>query len=168
MIAINPITALKWAIAGALVLTILLIGRGCGVRAGDAERDELQATIADMKARLQDQMLAGIQAARTAEQDKAKALADIGAAYEKGKEDANASAAAVVADLRAGNLRLRDHWQGCVATAGLSAASAAAASGDGGAELRARGAGDLVRLGARCDAQVRALQATVREDRGAR
>lgn len=68
----------------------------------------------------------------------------------------------VTADLRAGNLRLRQHWQGCAATSAVSAAAGAVGGADEGAELREAGSGDLVRIAAECEAQVIGLQDVVR------
>ena len=57
----------------------------------------------------------------------------------------------VAADLRRGQLRLRDEWAGCE-TDRLSQTAAAAARADDLARLREQGASDLVRLAAECDA----------------
>lgn len=91
------------------------------------------------------------------EQDLAAAQAAVSEAYEKGKRDADSTAAAVVADLRAGNLRLRRHWEGCEAVR-LSDAAASAAELDAAARDREESAGRIVRAAAQCDAQVRGLQ----------
>ena len=71
-----------------------------------------------------------------------------------------------IADLRAGNLRLRREWQGCEAR-GLPEAGAGAGGGDGDAELRRSGAADLVRIGRESDAKLAACQAVIRADREA-
>ena len=68
----------------------------------------------------------------------------------------------LVADLRAGNVRMRAHWQGCVHTGELSAAAAAAARADDSAGLRAESAGRIVRAADECDAKVVGLQNYVR------
>lgn len=95
---------------------------------------------------------------RKAEQARTEAVAEAASQYNKGVSDAQAKSAAVVADLRAGNVRLRQHWQGAIATCDLSRDSAAALAAEREAELREQGAADLVRLAAEADAQVRALQ----------
>jgi hypothetical protein len=92
-------------------------------------------------------------------------LEAIAAQYEQDKANAQETAKQVVADLRAGNERLRNHWQGCVATGELAATAAAARESDAAEQLRNRGAADLVRLAARADAKERALQAVIRKDR---
>ncbi|MFC4728810.1 hypothetical protein [Coralloluteibacterium thermophilus] len=70
----------------------------------------------------------------------------------------------VTADLRAARLRLREHWA-CPAGDGVPGTPGAAASGDAGAALRERDSGHLVRIGAECDARIRAAQAVIRTDR---
>lgn len=97
-------------------------------------------------------------AARAQEADHRRQMDAIAEETQRKLDDAQATADRVVADLRAGERRLRAHWEGCQATASLSAAAAIAASADDAAELRAASAARIVRLGAECDAQVRGLQ----------
>ncbi|GIV03788.1 MAG: hypothetical protein KatS3mg015_2618 [Fimbriimonadales bacterium] len=94
---------------------------------------------------------------RQLEQALAEAQADVSEAYEKGKKDAEATSAAVIANLRAGNLRLQQRWAGCE-TQRLSDAAALAAEPDATARDREESAGRIVRAAAECDAQVRGLQ----------
>lgn len=82
----------------------------------------------------------------------------VSAAYEKGKSDAEATAKRTVADLRAGNLVLRDRWASCQANADLPRAAAAPGEPDAGTADRAESAGRIVQAAAQCDAQVRGLQ----------
>lgn len=100
-------------------------------------------------------------AARTAEHEQANKLAEIGAKHEEERAAAPVVADAVVADLRAGNLRLRREWAGCE-TKLLSQASAAAVERDALAQLREEAAGAAVRIGREADDQLRACQAVVR------
>lgn len=94
---------------------------------------------------------------RQLEQDLAAAQAGVSEAYERGKKDAEVTAAAVTADLRAGNLRLQQRWAGCE-TQRLSDAAALASEPDAAAGDREESAGRIVRAAAQCDAQVRGLQ----------
>lgn len=103
-------------------------------------------------------------AARTAEREQADKLASIGATHEQDRQAAEAVPAAVVADLRAGNVRLRREWAGCE-TQRLSEASAAAAERDALAAVREQLAGEIVRIGRDADDHVRACQAVIRADR---
>ena len=94
---------------------------------------------------------------RRLEQALATAQAGVSEAYEKGKKDAEATATAVIADLRAGNLRLQQRWTGCEKQR-LSDAAALTGELDAAARDREESAGRIVRAAAQCDAQVRGLQ----------
>lgn len=100
-----------------------------------------------------------------AEQDKAGELSKIGDKLEEDRTDAETVPAAVVADLRNGNLKLRKQWADCE-TSRLSGAAASAVERDALAELRAKDQGDLVRVGRDADIQLKACQAVISADRG--
>lgn len=99
---------------------------------------------------------------REAEQVRAQRMYDIAAQAEQERIDAQASADRTIADLRAGNLRLRDHWQGCPEPR-LPGLDAAPGEPDAGARGREEGAGAIVSAAAECDAQVIGLQRVIRE-----
>ena len=103
--------------------------------------------------------------ARAIEQAIIAAVNEIAIAFEKEVQDAQTKADSVVADLTAGNIRLRKEWQGCETLRAGDAATAAAEL-DAANELRAAGVRNLIRIGAECDARIRGLQGTVRADRG--
>jgi len=88
-----------------------------------------------------------------------RAANDLAARYEKEKADAQAVSDRVVADLRAGTVRLHARWEAAAATAELSSAAAAASQPDGGAAGRFESAGRAIGAADQCDAQVRGLQA---------
>ena len=106
---------------------------------------------------------------------KDKALADrdaltaaqnaVSAAYEKGKRDAEQNSKRVVADLRTGNLVLRNRWNACQASADLPATTADPSEPDAGTADRAESAGRIVQAAAQCDAQVKGLQELLRLER---
>ena len=98
------------------------------------------------------------------ERAKARALADIGTQHEEDRSEAETVPAAVAADLRAGNLRLRKEWAGCE-TQRLSDAAAATLERDALAQLRDEAAGRIVRVGRDADDQLRACQAVILADR---
>jgi len=102
-----------------------------------------------------------VETARSAEHQQADTLATIGETHEQARAAAPAVADAVVADLRAGNLRLRDGWASCE-TQRLSDASAAARERDAAAQRRAEFAGAVVRAGRDADDQLAACQAVIR------
>lgn len=115
--------------------------------AWDAERSQLASQRAD-----------AINARMLAEQGQADAIANAAANYEKGKTDAEASSEATVAGLRSGAIRLRNEWAACSATSALVSSAGASSQPDAAADDREKGAGDLVRAAAQCDAQVVGLQ----------
>lgn len=98
---------------------------------------------------------------RATEHRQAADVAAIGAKHEEDRIAAPAVADAVVADVRAGDLRLRDGWASCE-TQRLSEAAATARERDAGTERRADFAGAVVRAGRDADDQLAACQAVVR------
>lgn len=94
-----------------------------------------------------------------AERGSAAAANTLASKYEKEKDDAQKASDRLIADLHAGNQRLHQRWQASVATAELSAATAAASQPDGRADDRIESAGRAIGAAAQCDAQVKALQA---------
>ena len=151
------LTLILGVLAVALVLWCLFLRH-------DVARADLRADAERARAQvLAEQILRADQIIRE-ERKRAEAMTVIAAQYERDKADAEESAERVIADLRAGVVRLRDEWAGC-ATDGLSATAAAARRADELAELRERAAAEVVSVGARADAHVRALQQIVRSDR---
>ncbi len=106
---------------------------------------------------------------------KDKALADrdalvtaqnaVSAAYEKGKNDAEAAAKRTIADLRNGTVVMRERWTACKASADLPTAAAGPSEPDATAADREQSAGRIVQAAAQCDAQVRGLQELLRLER---
>ena len=82
----------------------------------------------------------------------------VSAAYEKGKNDAEAAAKRTIADLRNGTVVMRERWTACKASADLPTAAAGPSEPDAGAADRAESAGRIVQAAAQCDAQVKGLQ----------
>ncbi len=99
---------------------------------------------------------------------KDKALADrdalvtaqnaVSAAYEKGKNDAEAAAKRTIADLRNGTVVMRERWTACKASADLPTAPPDPSEPDATAADREQSAGRIVQAAAQCDAQVKGLQ----------
>ena len=87
------------------------------------------------------------------------------AAYEKGKRDAEQNSKRVVADLRAGNLVLRDRWTSCQASSGLPRPTPDTSEPDARTADRDESAGRIVQAAAQCDAQVKGLQSLLRLER---
>ena len=102
---------------------------------------------------------------RATEHAQAEVVATIGETHEQDRTAAEAVPAAVAADLRAGNLRLRDGWASCE-TQRLSEAAAGAGERDAATQRREEFASRVVRIGRDADDQLRACQALIRADRG--
>lgn len=141
------------------VLALALFVTGCrhGEQAAEQKLEAMQ--VAQAKAETVAQ-----QDARATEHASAERANEIAESYERGKQDAQVTSDRVAADLRAGNLKLRDAWAGCE-TKRLSDATASAVEPDALAASRDALAGNIVRVGAECDAQIRGLQALVIADR---
>ena len=99
------------------------------------------------------------------ERRKAERLAEIADQYEVERREIETRTEALVADLRAGNVRLHNRWKGCEATSELSGAAAAALSADAAARDREESAGRIVRAADEADAIIRGLQAVIVADR---
>jgi hypothetical protein len=100
-----------------------------------------------------------------AEQVQADAIGKAAANYEQGKKDAEQNAKQAIADLDAGNRRLRDQWATCRTT---SAAVSSAASGsvtDGEGRLREDGIRRVLSAIGQCQAQRDGLQQALTGER---
>lgn len=147
------------AVAAFALWSSAMFGAGWAWRGDRAEGRE-----ADQRAAGAEAVTAQVNQTRATEQTKALQLAAIGAKHEEDRTAAATVPAAVVADLRAGRLQLRDDLATCN-TARLSEAVAGAVERDAHAQLRAEVAGDLVQIGRDADDQVRACQAVIDADR---
>lgn len=154
-----------WAVL-ALLVCIGLYGHeqyNAGLAEGNKNRDAVQAVFAG---HLKADKDAAAKAKADAEADRQKRQAEAAAAWavrEQENADALAKQYRLVADLRAGAVRLRHEWQGCqVARNSTDGADQGSGSGDGEADLRAKGAGDLVGNGDRADAEITYLQGLIR------
>ncbi len=133
-----------------------MVGVGWAWRSDRAEGREAAQRAAGAEA-----VAVQVNQTRATEHAQAEALATIGAKHEEDRTAAEAVPAAVVADLRNGNLRLRDDLATCN-TARLSEAVAGTIERDQAAQLRAEVAGALVQIGRDADDHVHACQAVVR------
>lgn len=155
--------------AAVLGVFCVVLAAGCiaqTVRLGNAQRDQTKA-VSDRDRyalRVAEQRAAHEVAIREKDARQREALRAIAQIYEQEQSHAKAAHDQVVADLRAGLVRLRDRWTcgAADAAADLPATAGATGSTDAPAELRAASAGRIVGAGAECDAQVRGLQAVVR------
>ncbi|EKT4092561.1 lysis protein [Stenotrophomonas maltophilia] len=149
------------AVVAAFVLwSGAMVGVGWAWRSDRAEGREATQRAAGAEA-----VAAQVNQTRATEHQQAEDLSAIGAKHEEDRTAAATVPAAVVADLRAGRLQLRDDLATC-STSLLSQAVAGAVERDAHAELRAEVAGAAVQIGRDADDHVRACQAVIRADRG--
>lgn len=141
------------------VCTALGFGAGWAWRGDRAEGAQARQEVEAGKQSLQVE-----QTARAEEHSKADELAEIGAKHEEDRIAAPAVADAVVAELRAGTIRLRHDLASCH-TDLLSQTSAGTLERDAATQRREEFAGRVVRIGRDADDQLRACQETVRADR---
>lgn len=152
---------IRW---GAILLAFgLAIGYGLWQR-GSKESAYRALDTAQVEARgLRSELIAAHEVIET-EREYAQRLQAIATRYEGDKNAIERQAAADLASLRDGTIRLRQQWQGCEARR-VPGSSAGTSQPDDGAGLREQGASDLVRITAQCSAQVRGLQAVILSDR---
>lgn len=142
-------------VAAFVVWSAAMFAGGWAWRGDRAKGAEARAEAATGKQSLQIE-----RQARAVEHRQADALATIGAKHEEDRTAAATVPAAVVADLRAGRLQLRDDLATC-STSLLSQAVAGAVERDAHAELRAEVAGAAVQIGRDADDHVRASQIVI-------
>ena len=152
-----------YALAG-LLLAALVWG-GWQWRQATSERSahaETRAKNAETLAHLAELTAKAAQAVRSRETRIRGMLDASNTAREQGIAHAVESQQNLVADLRAGNQRLRKQWAGCQASPGVPGDAASESGADEAADLRAVDTGNLVRAGDDADLQVAGLQAYAR------
>ncbi|HEL3863049.1 lysis system i-spanin subunit Rz [Stenotrophomonas maltophilia] len=143
------------AVAAFALWSLAMVGVGWAWRGDRAEGSDANQRAAGAEA-VADQ----VNQTRAVEHSQADSLATIGAKHEEDRAAAEAVPAAVVADLRNGNLRLRDDLATCH-TARLSEAAAGAVKRDARAELRPEVVGAVVRIVTDAEDHVRACQEVI-------
>lgn len=152
----------------ALAIIALLLGLFAGVqtyrlaneRTAHAETKAANAAVLQDIANLTAKAVAE---ARAIERDWAAQFAEADKIHQWELSYAQTTADRVVDDLTAGNLRLQKQWRGCEATSRVSREATSAGEPDDSADLRGEAAGRIVRVGAQCDATIKALQAVAKE-----
>jgi hypothetical protein len=128
---------------------------------GKAEgKAEVQEVFDAYKAQVAEERRKSEEKARAIEASQRTQIEHIATTYEAALDDSEAKGKRVAADLRAGTLRLRNEWATC--RTGLPTTTTDSNIPDADTIVRERLAGDIVRIGARCDAQLNGLQAAFR------
>lgn len=157
----------KWGAVAAVVIGVWLHGYSKGNDSGEVEVAQLKAKHAQVLLDIADEAREVANAVRMREQVVAQDIAAIATAYEDKRNEAVKQARdSVLADVRAGRIRLRAFTG--QASAASAATSAAACQCDGEASSGSQDAGSLVgrvaesiAIAAEADAQLSACQATV-------
>ena len=145
----------------ALVIALAIVSFWMGWEWRDRSAD-LNVSLGETKQA--EAAVAQVQSARTIEHRHANTMADIGAKHEEDRAAAEAVPDAVVADLRTGDLQLRDDLATCT-TSLLSQAVAGTIERDAQAQLRAEVAGALVQVGRDANDHVNSCKAVIIADR---
>lgn len=145
----------------ALVVGLAIVSFWVGWEWRDRSAD-LNASLGETKQAVA--AVAQVQSARAIEHRQANTMANIGAKHEEDRAAAEAVPDAVVADLRTGDLQLRDDLATCT-TSLLSEAVAGTIERDAHAQLRAEVAGALVQVGRDANDHVNSCQAVIIADR---
>lgn len=103
------------------------------------------------------------EAYRQREQEQAQRFVDLSTKHHRKLRDAQAKADAVVADLRAGNVRLRGEWADCVSR--TPEAGPGAGGPDDAADVLPAGIGRVLGIVGACQAHVESLQAVLIAER---
>jgi hypothetical protein len=135
-----------------------------GELAGNVKVAHLTAQHAQEAQHVADLTVVASEAARNSEHKQALALDAIAAQYEQDKNDAQAAADRTIADLRAGNVRLRRRWA-CPPSASMPGTSASTAQSDADAADREASAARIIHAAADADNQIKRLQDTLRDER---
>ncbi|WP_313398173.1 hypothetical protein [Stenotrophomonas sp.] len=148
-----------------IILAVWLLSLLASFWAGREWRDR-SCELAEAKDHIEQSlgMVKAVEQARSVERQQNERLHEIGTAYEAKRSENESLPSTVVGAIRDGSLQLRDDLATCH-TQLLSEATASAIQRNEAAQLRAEVAGALVQVGADADAQVRACQAVVIEDR---
>lgn len=156
--------AWKWGCIAFAVLAVVAVA-GCLFFQVAADRDRSRADAASERAEQSAAQLRDAKAVIATERAKAQVMATIANQHEQDKADDQAAYRRDLAGLRAGNLKLRSHWQGCQATAAVSGTAASAALADAAEQLRAADTAALIAIGRAADTKDRAQRAVIEADR---
>lgn len=136
----------------AIVAALLYRGNALDAQARDATA---QRSVTTLQSQLESE-----RSARATEHTQASEMAKIGDKHEDDREASASIPAAVVADLRAGNLQLRDDLATCH-TARLSQAVSGAVERDASAQLRPEVAGTALQIVTEAEDHVRSCQRVI-------
>lgn len=157
---------IRLAIAAAALMLSGLIGWEWRDRSADAEMAQVEAERATERQEAAERLATFEAMAREQEHRHAADMDRIAQEYLEELSNAKAESDRVVANLRAGTLRLQDRWRGCGESPGVPDPFAGTRAPDAVTLDREASAGRIIGAAAECEAQVTGLQAIIRKDRG--
>lgn len=153
---------LKWIATAVATLAALAAAYAAGhhaaALAGDAALSTERIKWAEERVTLANLRAAAVNARLIAEGKQAAAINEAAQAYQRGKDDAVHAADQAIADLAAGNRRLRDQWATCQRTSDAVSSAAGGQRPDGADGLREDGIRRVLSAVGQCQAQRDALQ----------
>ncbi len=152
-----------YALAGALLASLIFGGTQCSQKqAARTDAAKARTELAEQTASIAIEREAFVTQARAVEQRHTAEMSRIAEQEQERLNREKADHDRLVADLRAGTVRLHNRWQAALATSRLSATVGAASQPDAAERERQDSAARIVRAAQRCDAQVKGLQEVVR------
>ena len=160
------VTPLLYACGGLLLAGVTAFGiQTYRLHGAQGEVVKLQRDVANERLKAATDLLLFNAASRAKEQAMQAGFDQALTETRKEQADAQANADRLVADLRAGTVRLRREWLACTSAASVPGTAEPAAGADAGTDDRAGLAAAVVRAGAECAIHVRGLQRLLRAER---
>lgn len=151
---------------GAVALVLFGLGFHFGGLSGEAKLSAYKSKANAAIAQAARQETAASEHARAVEKASQERVERLAQAYDKGLDDAEDSARRTVAKHIAGESRMRQHWQACIATDRLSNSAQSAARADEARKLQAESLGRIDRILSEADARDEAWRAYGKEVSG--
>ena len=149
----------KWVWALLLIVSIAgglyLVGYSKGKASQEAETAKVQAEFNAYKKEVKKAVSIRLMQNKIKEAQDRQVFAEIAKQHKEDIANAKAKADRIAADLRAGNIKLRKHWEGCRSA---SQGSANTSGIDESARLREQSAGRIIGNAAQADSWITALQ----------
>lgn len=161
----NPFRVAAWVVGLGLLVGAYAAGHHVAALAGDAALSTERTKWAEERVTLANQRADAINARLIAEGKQAEAINKAAQAYQQGKTDAVHAADQAIADLVAGNRRLRDQWATCQRTTDAVSSAAGGQRPDGAEGLREDGIRRVLSAVGQCQAQRDALQQALMGER---
>lgn len=152
-------TLARWILGLAVCATLFIGGYHHGVSREQGKTAAVTAKFDAYKARMVELTEKSAAAAKKAQEEYRDLQKLAESSYQAGRDSAQLAQAVLVDDLRAGTVRLRKLWQGCVSAPASDEAGTTAGRADDSADLRSEAAGRIIGLGDAADNQVTWLQA---------